>query len=237
MERIISRASWKRIDSKPEGGPPPGGSGHELELSLSRFEGPFRWEEIFGNRNPVEVEVGFGKGMFLLEAASRNPHLNYLGVELSRPRFRIALKRLERRALANVRVVRAEALYLMRTRFLPESVAAYHIYFPDPWPKSRHEKRRLFRPEAVEALARTLAPGGRLELATDVVGYFHEILALLAANPLLEEGARECFEGEAGPPDFRTHFLLKYRAEGLPIYFARFFRKEVGGSSQAGGAG
>ncbi len=235
MERTISRASWKKIDREANEGAFSGCSGHELELSLSHFEGPFRWEEIFGNGNPVEVEVGSGKGMFLLDAASRNPHRNYLGMELSRRQFRITRRRAEKKNLRNVRVIRGEASYLIRTRFLSESVAAYHIYFPDPWPKSRHTKRRLFKADIVEALASTLTPCGTLELATDAEVYFHEILALLRGSSLLEERARERFEGEAAPPGFQTHFLLKYQAEERPIYYVRFSRKDMGGSLVAGG--
>jgi len=149
------------------------------------------WAYVFGNEHPVEVEISPGTGTFLLNAARRHPAVNFLAIEHSHSRA----VRLEARVLAqqlpNARVLYGDAACVVATLIPSASVAAYHIYFPDPWWKRRHQRRRLFGPSFVVALDRTLVPGGCVYLATDV----DEVYALMR-HSLSAAG----FVPAAGPP-------------------------------------
>jgi tRNA (guanine-N7-)-methyltransferase len=160
----------------------PRGTVLDIEICLSSLDGEFRWGELFENAGPVEVEIGFGKGRFLIKAAERFPEVNYLGIDRARRYLRIAKERLEKRGLLNVRLIRNDAPHVMGAYIPSSSVRAYHIYFPDPWWKMRHLKRRIFNPLFAAELKRTLRPGGRLYLASDVGPYFESIQGVLAEH-------------------------------------------------------
>ena len=194
--------------------PPP-----DFELFPAQWKGRLDWQKVFGNRNPVEVEIGTGKGKFLIEAARNHVEINYLGVEWSRKWLRFAKGRIQRAGLRNVRLVRSEAFHLLTTYFPENSVSALHVYFPDPWPKRRHARRRLIRPETAECLARCLIPAGTLVVATDRFDFHREILKVFrSGEPLRLQWSRET-SGDSLP---RTHFEAKYLAEGRRIYTAEF---------------
>lgn len=162
---------------------------------------------------PWELEIGFGKGRFLLARAATCPQRRFLGIEVARDYFRLAAGRLARRALANVLLVRGEALYLLAAA-LPRGFAhEIHVYFPDPWPKSRHHRRRLFSPASVDLVLGALAPGGRLSFASDFLDYGAEVAAILAACPGLE--VRRLDGGWPEGP--RTNYEAKYVREARPI--------------------
>lgn len=190
------------------------------ELVDLRFEDlgdPIDWRRIFGDDHPVEVEIGTGKGRFLILAGRAHPGINYLGIDYSRKFLAVARRRVGRRGLRNVRLVHTEARRLLP--LIPSgSVSHYHVYFPDPWPKKRHHKRRLFQPAFLAQAWRTLAPGGRILLLTDHADYFRAIREVLEASPLFgEEGSG--FPSEALlDEDGLTNFELKYRLEGRPIH-------------------
>lgn len=186
-------------------------------VELDALGDPLDWQGLFGNAHPVEIEIGTGKGRFLILAGRSHPETNYLGIDYSRKYLAVARHRLGRRGLTNVRLVHTEALRLLPR--VPEgSVRTYHVYFPDPWPKTRHHKRRLFRPAFLAEAWRTLTPGGRILLLTDHAGYFLAIREVLEASPLFRE------EGNRFPPealldeDGLTNFEIKYRLEGRPIH-------------------
>jgi tRNA (guanine-N7-)-methyltransferase len=193
----------------------------DLDVSpytLSFPEGPLSWAEVFGNDHPVELEVGSGKGLFLANAASAQPGRNFVGVELARKYARAAAERVAKRRLSNVRVIPGDARRLL-AEFIPEaSLEAVHIYFPDPWWKQRHRKRRVFCEPFVVDVARVLAPGGRFLIATDVAEYFDVMRRIMAAHPE--------FIPEPPPPpseprhdlDYLTNFERKYRLEGRSIH-------------------
>src|SRR5262249_41749640 len=148
---------------------------------------PIDWKYVFGNDHPVEIEVGFGKGLFLLNAALACPGVNFFGVEIMRKYQLFTATRMARRKLMNVRLAAADARHFLRDYVLPASVQAIHVYFPDPWWKKRHHKRRVFTEDFVATCVGAIAPGGLFHLATDVAEYFAVMQELCAARPELEE--------------------------------------------------
>lgn len=180
------------------------------------------WTTLFGNTNPVEVEVGFGKGLFLVNAASARPDRNFLGIEIVRKYQLYATTRLAIRKLANAKTACADAKFVLRECIEPGSVAAVHVYFPDPWWKTKHKKRLLFTPEFALDVARVLTPGGRLHFVTDVADYFEMVSATLAETP----GFRLLPPPSEAEPrhdmDYLTNFERKFRKEGRPIHRSEY---------------
>ena len=182
------------------------------------------WENVFGNTNPVEIEIGPGKGSFLLAAAQCTPDRNFFGVEFSRRRaYRIA-QLIERDRPENVIVIAADINCILKTLILPKSVATYHLYFPDPWWKRRHHRRRLFRADFTQHLARTLIPGGKILLATDVHDYFVEIVRQLAAVPALVQFPWQRDQTNDNGKLILTDFERQFTDDGKPIYYAGFMK-------------
>ena len=187
-------------------------------LTFDDLDGPLNWEVLFGSRDPVEIDVGCGRGLFLLGAALRNPDRNYLGIELDYKEGRRAAAKLYKRSLPNARVLGGDVRYAFRRLVPPHSVAALHVYFPDPWWKKKHRRRRLFSDEFVELAAGVLMPGGLLHSWTDVGEYFGIISALMDHHP--------AFEPLPPPPehqpehdlDYQTSFERKKRQAGETIY-------------------
>jgi tRNA (guanine-N7-)-methyltransferase len=169
-------------------------------------------ENAFGRRAPLEVEIGSGKARFLIEAARRSPAHDFLGLELSLAYYRICRERLERSGLTNARIARADGRRFVERALEPGSVRVFHVYFPDPWPKKRQRKRRLFDGVFLDVLASRLEPGGLLRVATDHAGYGGHLDPLLDSIPALER-----LDWNALPEPPATHYELKYREEGRPI--------------------
>jgi tRNA (guanine-N7-)-methyltransferase len=189
-----------------------------IALDVESLRRPVDWQEIFGNSNPVEVEIGAGKGTFITEQARAHPELNFLGIEWARWFWRYASDRLRRNGCLNARTVRAEASFFLTEFVPPASVSVVHIYFPDPWPKKRHHKRRLIQPPFVELIERVLLPGGRLQVVTDHQGYFEENIepAIRGSNLKIVDYNRP---GSAAEGEFvGTNFERKYAREGRPFY-------------------
>ncbi|MFI5379116.1 MAG: tRNA (guanosine(46)-N7)-methyltransferase TrmB [Tepidisphaerales bacterium] len=186
-------------------------------LDVDTLARPVDWAELFGNANAVELEIGFGKGTFLVEQAKLRPEVNFFGIEYARFYWRYTSDRLRRNGCLNVRTVRAEANYFL-TEFVPAaSLSVLHIYFPDPWPKKRHHKRRLIQEKFVPVIQRILAPGGRIQIVTDHAGYFEQI------EPVIRDSGLKVVDynrpGSAADGEFvGTNFERKYRHEGRPFY-------------------
>ena len=184
----------------------------EREEQLGRLATPLPLDDWLPGGRPWEVELGFGKGRYLIGRAEGEPEGRFLGVELVSRYYRLVRRRMRHRGLGNLVLLRGEALYLLATA-LPRGFArAVHVYFPDPWPKPRHQKRRLFDAATVDLVLGLLAPGGRLLFATDFVEYGGRVAELLAAHPSLE--LRHLDAWPEGP---RTNYELKYEREGRPM--------------------
>jgi len=174
-----------------------------------------QWPELFGRTAPVEVEIGTGKGGFLLRRAMEHPEIDFLGIEWANKFYRFAADRMRRWGVQNVRMVRADASHFIRMQCPRSSLSMLHVYHPDPWPKKRHHKRRLFQPAFVEAAVACLVPGGRIAVQTDHAEYFGIIHDLLTGHPELEEVE---FQQAAGTDELENNFEVKYRREGREIY-------------------
>ena len=184
----------------------------DQRLSLADTGSPTDLDRLLPGNGPWEVEIGFGKGRYLLASAAERPDHRFLGIEVASKYFRLAERRAVRRGLSNVVLAQAEALFMM-CAVLPAGLAeVVHVYFPDPWPKDRHQKRRLFDRETVDLVLRLLAPGGLLSFATDFLEYGDEVTALLESHPELEVESLS-----AWPEGPRTNYEMKYELEGRPI--------------------
>ena len=181
--------------------------------------GPFDRRSLFGRDAPLEIEIGSGKARFLIAAARDNPAHDFLGLERSLSYYRLCRDRVSRAGLANARVLRADARLFAES--LPaEGVAAFHIYFPDPWPKRKQRKRRLLDAVTLELLASRLEPGGALRIATDHAAYGAQI------GPLAQTvGELERLEWTALAPPPPTNYEIKYTAQGRPIWRFLFVRR------------
>ncbi len=191
----------------------------EVSIEIDDFDSKLDFVQIFGRSAAVNVEIGCGKAVFLLNEARNHPESNFLGLERASQYYRYSLDRIGRWGLKNVRIVRAEAASFLAERVADVSVACFHIYFPDPWPKRRHHKRRFFSYSNLEQLLRCLQPGGAIKIVTDHCEYFEQIKQLLYAQ---HHRLRQI---EFLPPAWAevgewvgTNFERKYLREQRPIY-------------------
>ena len=164
---------------------------------------------VFGRAAPLVVEIGFGMGTATAVIAAAHPHIDYLGIEVHPPGVGSLLQLIDQQGLANVRIIQDDAVEVFEKMLAPASLAGINIFFPDPWHKTRHHKRRLIQPPLVALLASRLAPGGTLHCATDWEHYAEQMLAVLAAEPSLANTAA----GYAPRPNARP--LTKFENRGL----------------------
>ena len=177
---------------------------------------PLDLVHVFGRRAPVILEIGFGMGETSAQIAASRPDHDFVGVEVHAPGVGALLANVAAQELRNVRVIRHDAVEVVAHMIAPDSLFGVHVFFPDPWPKKRHHKRRLLSPAFVHALAQRLAPRGYLHAATDWADYANEMLATFASEPLLENTA----EGFAPRPASRPQ--TKFEARGLRLGHASY---------------
>jgi tRNA (guanine-N7-)-methyltransferase len=194
----------------------------ESELAINPREtglAPLELSTLFGNANPVVVEIGSGKGRFLLATAMERPDVNVLGIEKSLHYHRVIRDRFLRRDLSNIRLINHDAFVVLQKMLPDASIAEVHIYFPDPWPKKRERKRRIIRPEVLAEIRRVLVEGGSGIFVTDHEEYFD------SAAPLVEAAFQRTERRIPGPDDPpRTNYEAKYREEGRAIFEIRFWK-------------
>ncbi|HVE70756.1 MAG TPA: tRNA (guanosine(46)-N7)-methyltransferase TrmB [Thermoanaerobaculia bacterium] len=173
--------------------------------------------QLFGNEHPVILEIGSGKGRFLINTATERPDVNVIGIEKSLHYHRVIRDRIAKRGITNIRLINHDAFLVVRDMIPDASLSEIHIYFPDPWPRKKEQKRRIIRPEALKEFRRVMKEEAGGIYVTDHQEYFE------AAAPLIEAEfrAERRVPGPDDPP--RTNYEAKYRAEGRPIYEVRFW--------------
>ncbi len=172
---------------------------------------PPGWDAIFGRAAPRILEIGFGMGDATAQIAAARPEVDFIGCEVHAPGVGALLKRIGERGLTNLRLVQHDAVEVLEHMVEPASLAGIHLFFPDPWHKKRHHKRRLVQPAFVARLVTRLAPGATLHFATDWQPYAEQMLAVLSAEPALANTAA-CY---APRPDYRP--LTKFEHRGLKL--------------------
>jgi len=168
-------------------------------------------DRLFGRAVPKILEIGFGMGETTADIAQRHPHNDYLGIEVHTPGVGSLLKRIADLRLENVRIIQHDAVEVLRDMVAPATLAGVHVFFPDPWPKKRHHKRRLIQPAFVELLASRMKPGARVHACTDWEEYARQMLEVLSAEPALRNTA----SGYAERPDARPQ--TKFERRGLAL--------------------
>jgi tRNA (guanine-N7-)-methyltransferase len=172
---------------------------------------PLECTQVFGRAAPVVLEIGFGMGDATAQIAAGRPDTDFIGVEVHTPGVGALLKHIGEKGLTNLRIVQHDAVEVLRDMIAPLSLAGVHIFFPDPWHKKKHHKRRLIQPAFIADLVTRIAPGGYLHCATDWQPYAEQMLEVLSAEP----GLRNTAEGYAPRPDYRP--LTKFENRGLKL--------------------
>jgi tRNA (guanine-N7-)-methyltransferase len=197
-----------------------------MEARLTELKDKLDLSMLFGNSNPVEIEIGCGKGRFIIQSAMENPGLNYLGIEVSNKYFQILKQRALNSSAKNIRLHKGEAGCFIED-YIPDcSVKAYHVYFPDPWPKRRHHKRRLVNADFIARVEMSLIQGGNILFATDFKDYFRQIVEVSRAWKGLEEiYCNVISPSEVNPEEAVTNYERKYLLQGRQIYKAGYRKK------------
>ncbi len=188
-----------------------------IGLEVRNLPKPISGKGLFGNEHPVEMEIGAGKGAFLVEEAKNRPAVNFIGIERARRYWGLASDRVRCHGCSNVRLILVDAGYFL-DEFVPDDfLNAIYVQFPDPWPKKRHQKRRLIQPKFLQLVARVLTPGGRLQVVTDHKDYFDHIVEVVSSSSLLQSEYRRPTTAAAGEL-VGSNFGKKYRLEGRVSY-------------------
>ncbi|MCI0499624.1 MAG: tRNA (guanosine(46)-N7)-methyltransferase TrmB [Planctomycetales bacterium] len=149
-----------------------------VAVASEDVEGMVDFSVFFGRSAPVEMEIGSGKGTFLVSQAAAFPEINFFGIEWANKYYRYAVDRIGRKGTGNIRLIRTDAASFIQRHIPDASIRVFHLYFPDPWPKKRHHKRRFFCHENLDQIFRILEPGGIINIATDHADYFEQMTAV-----------------------------------------------------------
>ena len=191
----------------------------DISLKPDCLEGKISFDDIFLQPGPVHIEIGSGKGTFLVNQALQQPEINFLGIEWASKYYRYAVDRIGRGSLSNVRLIRTDAAEFIAEHTPDEAISGFHIYFPDPWPKKRHHKRRFVCEKNITEMLRCLVPDGIINIATDHAGYFEQIEQVidsvsgqLKKIDFIKPAGAEADEWSG------TNFERKYLKQGRDIY-------------------
>ncbi len=191
---------------------------HPYFSTVAEIDGVINWQSFFGNDHPVELDIGCGRGKFLFDSTVARPETNWLGVELDFSEGRRGAKRIAKRELPNGRVLGGDAREFLIKHVEPHSVEAAHVYFPDPWWKTRHKKRRLFTDEFADLLANVVKHGGHVHSWSDVEEYFGIISALMNHHPEFEPIPPAPEPEGKDDADYLTGFHRSRKKAGCTIY-------------------
>jgi tRNA (guanine-N7-)-methyltransferase len=181
------------------------------QFCIPYVKAPFDFHAAFGRTAPLILEIGFGMGVTTVQIAAGMPEKNFVGVEVHTPGIGSLLKLIGEQGLTNLRPIQHDAFEVVTHMIAPESLAGVHVFFPDPWHKARHNKRRLIQSSFVSLLASRIASGGYLHCATDWQDYAEQMLEVLGAEPMLQNTA----DGYAPRPDYRP--VTKFENRGLRL--------------------
>lgn len=193
--------------------------------TLEDLAAPLSGELLFGNGNPLELDIGCGRGLFLFNASLEHPERNYLGLEIDYKEGRRGAKRLKKDERPNARVLGGDARLALEKHFPADCFAAVHVYFPDPWWKAKHHKRRLFTAEFTQLVYRVLQPGGELHGWTDVFDYWELMTGHIQEQGGFTELPAPSEREAQHHMDYHTSFERKKRLAGWPIYRGRWQKR------------
>ncbi len=183
----------------------------------SEIQSAISLAQIFGNNCPIELEIGCGKGKFLVARAEESPEINFLGIDRISKWMKIGQKRGDKRQLGNLKFIKAECRKFL-SQMVPQSIAVFHIYFPDPWPKRRHRKRRLVTADFLRLLHSRLRRGGFVELATDDSDYFLGMKKAAGETANFWKNIREADQRLTGGA-VKTNYELKFESSGRSLCY------------------
>jgi|GEM_PF-605414 len=224
-QNALFMSAQESNNTSPENIPAPQAAQHSQEQD--RFYDAIDRERLaksLSSTHPIELEIGSGKGLFLIRTASENPDRTYIGMELATKYAREAQEKLDNAQITNAVFLACDAVAVLANDIPDSSVAAVHVYFPDPWWKSKHKKRRVLSDETIVNIERVLKPGGELHFWTDVLDYYEIAIPRIVELTKLQ-GPKYVPEPPAlHAMDFRTHFERRTRLNGLPVYRSKFIR-------------
>lgn len=220
MEKVYTIEDYQKGvpgEARPENA----GGVREALLPVANLIDPLDWAAVFPKQAPIELDLGCGDGGFLVEYALLHPECNFLGVERLMGRINKIIRKRERLGLENIKVCRIESSYFLKYLVSPGSLRAIHLYFPDPWPKRRHEKYRLVQADFVRSCLKALSPGGAVYLRTDHREYFEQMRGAFAAEPaLVPIPTPEELSG------VQTDFEKQWLAQGLETHYAAYGKNQ-----------
>jgi len=200
----------------------------ELVLKPVDLETPLNPQSIFGRTAPLGLEIGTGRGRFLIELASLNPQMDFLGLEYRLKRTNIVARKVRRQKLTNIRLIWTEAKLFLEQSIGPGTLDQIYINFPDPWPKRRHRRRRLLQQSFVDRVSDWLKPGGCLTFATDFTPYADQVVEILESDARFRSALQSPSVRDRLDDYPSTEFELMFRAQGKLLHFMRFQRMESG---------
>lgn len=196
-------------------------------IAIHELPDVINWPAFWGNDQPVQLDVGCGRGLFLYNASAARPDVNYLGLELDFREGRRAAKRLLKRQSPNARIIGGDATVVLKKHIPEHSIDAVHVYFPDPWWRRKHRRRRIFTDEFVGLCSQVLRPGGLLHSWTDVPDYFEVIQSLMNHHPDFETLEPPAEHAPQHDMDYQTSFERKARKKGITIHRGRWRRRNT----------